>query len=428
MYIKPIKKITANISIPGDKSISHRAVMLSSIAKGDSLIHHFLTGEDCLSTIDCFRKMGVDIQLKQDCVHVRGQGLRGLKEPVEMLDAGNSGTTIRLLTGILSGQSFESRITGDDSLRKRPMDRVIVPLRQMGAKIQGIEKENVAPLSIGGGSLKGIHYASPIASAQVKSAVLLAGLYAQGTTSIQEPYPSRDHTEIMLQDMGGNIGYQEGRIICEPAQQLYGKERKIPGDISSAAFFLVLGSILENSEILMEGVGINPTRTGIMDALIQMGAHIEALNKRRIAGEWVADLKVRSAKLRGIEIGGAMIPRLIDEIPVLGVAACFAQGTTVIRDAKELKVKESNRLDALVSELRKIGAEIEALEDGMVIHGGNKLTGGEITSYGDHRIAMAMTIGGLASREGVMIDCPECTEISFPHFYSIIERIMSDGV
>ncbi|MFZ5968698.1 MAG: 3-phosphoshikimate 1-carboxyvinyltransferase [Bacillota bacterium] len=426
MLIKPIKRIRQEITVPGDKSISHRGVMFSSIADGESKIANFLMGEDCLSTIDCFRKLGVPIDIRKDSVIVRGVGLKGLRKPMERLDAGNSGTTIRLISGILSGQKFDCEITGDASIQKRPMGRIIKPLREMGAEIYGIEKENHAPLGIEGRKLKPIHYDMPMASAQVKSSVLLAGLYADGITTVREPQKSRDHTERMLKSMGADIEVRGLDVLCKPVEKLYAKEVYVPGDISSAAFFLVLGSIIKDGEIIIKNVGLNPTRTGIIDALLQMGAHIRILNEKDSNGEPMGDLLVKSTQLRGVEIGGEIIPRLIDEIPAIAVAACFAEGTTIIRDAQELKVKESNRINAMVTELKKIGADIEETEDGMIIHGKDSLRGGAIESYHDHRIAMALTIAGLRSNEGVLIDNPECTAISFPNFYDLIDRVMKN--
>ncbi len=423
MLVKPAKRIRADIKVPGDKSISHRAVMLSAIAEGESKIYNFLTGEDCLNTIDCFRKLGVNIDMRKEHVKVRGVGLRGLQEPGDILYAGNSGTTIRVMTGILCGQTFECEITGDTSIRKRPMGRIIEPLRQMGADIYGVVQEGFAPLRIRGGSLEGISYEIPIASAQVKSAVLLAGLYARGVTVIREPQKSRDHTELMLSSMGGNIEVKGREVICRPVDRLSGRDILIPGDISSAAFFMVLGAVSKDGELLIRGVGLNETRTGIIDVLMQMGADIKVFNKRYVSGERMGDILVRSSRLRAVDVYGDMVPRLIDEIPVLAVAACFAEGTTTIRDAHELKVKESNRLKAMVCQLKKIGAHIEETDDGMRIKGGRTLSGGQTESYNDHRIAMAMAIAGLVSEEGVYIDDPGCADISFPGFFSIVERM-----
>lgn len=427
MFIQPVKGVKMEIMVPGDKSISHRSIMLSSIAEGESKIYNFLMGEDCLNTINCFQKMGVQIVAERECIKVGGVGLRGLQRPEERLDVGNSGTTIRLLSGILAGQNFDCEITGDASIQKRPMDRVIRPLRQMGAEIYGLEEENYAPLAIKGkGRLKGIHYEMPVASAQVKSSILLAGLYGDEKTSLREFQQSRNHTELMLKYMGGDIEVKGLEVICRPVEKLQAREIFVPGDISSAAFFLVLGSILDDGEIRIKDVGLNPTRTGIIDVLLRMGANIEVMHRKNCSGEQMGDIRVKSGRLRGIEIGGEIIPRLIDEIPVIAVAACFAEGTTVIRNAEELKVKESNRIKAMVTELKKLGASIEETEDGMMIQGGKALRGGRIETYQDHRIAMSLAIAGLGSEEGVEIDNPDCAAISFPTFFDIVAEIMKN--
>ncbi|MBB6217659.1 3-phosphoshikimate 1-carboxyvinyltransferase [Anaerosolibacter carboniphilus] len=423
MFIRPAKRIREALSVPGDKSISHRSIMFSSIATGESKIYNFLMGEDCLSTIDCFQKLGVNIDITEQCITIQGVGLRGLKKPSERLYAGNSGTTIRLISGILSGQNFDCEITGDASIQRRPMGRIVEPLREMGANICGIEKENHAPLMISGGKLRGIHYNIPVASAQVKSAIQLAGLYAEGITSIQEPQKSRNHTEIMLKNMGADIEIQGLKVICKPVEKLFAREIHVPGDISSAAFFMVLGAIAKDGEILIKDVGLNPTRTGVIDILRKMGADIKIIYERSLSGELVGDILIKTSSLRGVEIGGEIVPRLIDEIPVLAVAACFAEGTTVIRDAQELKVKESNRIKAMVTELKKIGGDIDETADGMIIQGRKKLHGGQIESYHDHRIAMALAIAGLRSEEGVIIDNPSCVDISFPHFFDILHKM-----
>ncbi|NLJ40682.1 MAG: 3-phosphoshikimate 1-carboxyvinyltransferase [Clostridiales bacterium] len=424
MLIKPVKRIRKNIAIPGDKSISHRAIILSSIADGESKIHNFLMGDDCLNTIKCFRKMGVPIEVNPENIFVKGVGLRGLKKPDEILDVGNSGTTFRLICGILAGQDFETTITGDNSIQGRPMDRIIRPLDQMGAKISGID--NRAPLKIQGSKLKAINYNMPVASAQVKSAILLASLYADSETTIVELEETRDHTERMLNYMGANIQQSGLSIISSPTKKLYAKDIHVPGDISSAAFFMVLGAITKDAEITIENVGLNPTRTGIIDVLKQMGAEIRVYNERILSGEPVANVTVSSSSLKGIEIGGGIIPRLIDEIPVIAVAAAFAEGVTVIRNAEELKIKESNRIKSVVTQLAKIGANIKGTEDGMIIHGTKELKGGKIECYGDHRIAMAFAIAGLVSEEGVTIDDPRCVNISFPNFFNILHGVVQN--
>ncbi|NLK90397.1 MAG: 3-phosphoshikimate 1-carboxyvinyltransferase [Clostridiales bacterium] len=426
MLIKPIKRIKQNITIPGDKSISHRAVMLSSIAEGESKIHNFLMGDDCLNTVECFRKMQVPIEITANEVKIKGVGLRGLKKPNRVLDVGNSGTTIRLMCGILAGQDFDCVITGDNSIQNRPMDRIIIPLRQMGSIIEGTERRDHAPLKIQKSELAAIDYNMPVASAQVKSAILLASIYADGTTSVTEIQKSRDHTERMLNYIGADIKQEGLSIFSNPRGKLYAKEIHVPGDISSAAFFLVLGAVAKDAEIMIEGVGLNPTRTGIVDVLKRMGANIKILNKRVLNNEPIGDIHIVGSDLRGTEISGDIIPRLIDEIPVIAVAAALAKGTTTIRNAEELKIKESNRIVAMVTELKKIGADIEETDDGMIIRGKDALQGGTVESYNDHRIAMALAIAGLLSKEGVIINNPHCVDISFPDFFDILDRMIKD--
>lgn len=422
MIIKAIHKIKGTIKVPGDKSISHRAIMLASMAEGTSNIYNFLMGDDCLNTIECFRTLGVPIEIKEDKITIHGVGLKGLRKPNKVLDVGNSGTTIRLMSGILAGQEFTSKITGDSSIQKRPMDRITKPLREMGAIISG----NYAPLKIQAGNLKFINYNMPVASAQVKSAILLAGLFCNEKIYIKELKKSRDHTERMINFMGGNVIVDGLSISSEPIEKLYPKEIYIPGDISSAAFFLVLGAIARDGDILIPNVGINPTRTGIIDVLKEMGANIKILNEKVLSGEAVADLHITSSRLKGIEIAGEIIPRLIDEIPIIAVAAAFAKGTTIIQDAEELKIKESNRIQATVTELKKIGVDIEETHDGMIIHGKDSIMGGQVESYDDHRIAMALAIAGLRSEKGVFINNPTCVNISFPDFFNILNRMVDD--
>ncbi len=417
MLIKPIKKIKQAITVPGDKSISHRAIMLSSLAEGESKIINFLKGEDCLGTVTCFRKMDVPIEITAYGVKVRGLGLKGLQRPGTVLDVGNSGTTIRLMSGILAGQAFDSEITGDESIQKRPMDRIIAPLRQMGGIIYGSSKDNYPPLKIEGRKLKGIRYALPVASAQVKSAILLAGLFGEGTTTVVETQKSRDHTERLLRYMEADLEQQGLSVSLKPVTKLQAKEIYVPGDISSAAFFLVLGAIAEDGQITLENVGLNPTRTGIIDVLKKMGAELTIFNQKIVNGEPMGDIFVASSELKGIEIGGDLLPRVIDEIPVIAVAAVFAKGLTTIKNAEELRVKETDRITAIVTELKKIGAKITETEDGMIIEGTGKLYGGEINSYRDHRMAMALTIAGLVSQEGVIIDDPQCVAVSYPNFW-----------
>lgn len=417
------KAIKKTITIPGDKSISHRSVMLGSLANGTTHIHGFLTGEDCLSTIACFKKMGIEIELDGTDVTVHGKGLNGLKAPTETLDVGNSGTTLRLMTGILSAQPFSCTVTGDSSIQKRPMDRVEKPLKQMGAEITGQGGEKIlAPLHITGHSLKGTHYTLPVASAQVKSAIILAGLYAEGKTVITEPEATRDHTEIMLNHFGADIKRNGNDITVTPVKELYAKEIFVPGDISSAAYFMVLGAVCPDSDITIKNVGINPTRTGIITVLENMGANITLLNERTVSGEKVADINVKyTPSLKSTTVEGDIIPKLIDEIPVIAVAACFAEGTTVIKDAQELKVKESNRIKTVVNELKKFGADIEETDDGMIIKGKCSLKGAVCDSHNDHRIAMSMAVAGIMAEGSTTIKDSQCVDISFPTFFSLLE-------
>lgn len=416
------KGLRGTIEVPGDKSISHRAVMLGSIARGETVIRNFLTGEDCLATMDCFRKLGVSFEGPANgVVRVYGNGPEGLREPSGILDAANSGTTIRLISGILAGLPFFSVITGDESLKARPMGRVIRPLSDMGAVILGRKENTLAPLAIRGGNLKAIDFISPVASAQVKSSVLLAGLFAGGRTSVTEPYKSRDHTERMLEYMGADIKITGNRVEITGGARLEGRDITVPGDISSAAFFLVAASIVPGSDITIKNVGTNRTRSGILTALRKMGADIELFNTRRLNGEPVSDIRVRYAPLTGTEIGGSLIPELIDEIPVLAVAAATASGNTVIKDAAELKVKESNRISAIVNGLGKFGVDITELQDGFIIRPGSALRGAEINPGGDHRIAMALSVAGLVSEGVTVINNPECVNISFPGFFDVLK-------
>ena len=413
MVIQKIKKAVGQIKVPGDKSISHRAVMLGSLANGVTEISGFLKGADCLSTIDCFRKMGIDIDINGENVTVHGNGLRGLKKPDEMLYTGNSGTTTRLLCGILAGQNFDTSITGDASIQKRPMGRVVKPLSMMGAKIEN----EYCPLYITGTKLHGIDYKMPVASAQVKTAIILAGLYADGETVIHEIEKSRDHTELMLSAMGADLTVDNLDITVKPTNDLTAVNVDVPGDISSAAFFLVLGAIMPNSQITVINVGINPTRTGIIDVLKDMGADITLENVHTSAGETVADITVRSSSLKGTTVGGDIIPRLIDELPIIAVAAVFADGQTVIKDAQELKVKETNRIRAVVDEFNKCGIDITETDDGMIINGGKSIHGADFNTYGDHRMAMSLTVlAQLADGESTLDDS-DCACVSYPTFF-----------
>ena len=423
--VKKTKGLKGEISVPGDKSISHRALMFASIADGDTRIKGLLKGEDNMATLKAFRQMGIAIDEVGEDVVVHGKGLHGLKEPEDFIDAGNSGTTIRLITGLLSGQKFFSTLTGDQYLRKRPMKRVIEPLSQMGAKIFGREGGNKAPLAIAGSKLKGITYNSPIASAQVKSAILLAGLYADGVTTVTEPTVSRDHTERMLTYFGAKIKREGTKVSIEAGQKLTGREIIVPGDISSAAFFMVAALITDASELTIKNVGINPTRTGIIDILKEMGGDLKILNEREVSGEPVGDIIVKSSKLRGIKIKGDVVPRAIDELPVVAVAAAFADGTTTIRDARELRVKETDRIGTMAAELRKIGIEVEEREDGMIIKGGRPIGTRDAKSHGDHRIAMSMAVAGLAADGEMLVTDTECIDTSFPGFEELIKKVSS---
>ncbi len=413
MVIQKIKKAVGQIKVPGDKSISHRAVMLGSLANGVTEISGFLKGADCLSTIDCFRKMGIDIDINGENVTVHGNGLRGLKKPDEMLYTGNSGTTTRLLCGILAGQNFDTSITGDASIQKRPMGRVVQPLSMMGAKIEN----EYCPLYITGTKLHGINYKMPVASAQVKTAIILAGLYADGETVIHEIEKSRDHTELMLSAMGADLTVDNLDITVKPTNDLTAVNVDVPGDISSAAFFLVLGAIMPNSQITVTNVGINPTRTGIIDVLKDMGADITLENVHTSAGETVADITVRSSSLKGTTVGGDIIPRLIDELPIIAVAAVFADGQTVIKDAQELKVKETNRIRAVVDEFNKCGIDITETDDGMIINGGKSIHGADFKTYGDHRMAMSLTVLAQLANGESTLDDSDCACVSYPTFF-----------
>lgn len=412
--IKKMHSVHGEVTVPGDKSISHRAVMLGAIADGTTHIRGFLKGADCLSTIDCFRQMGIDIEVSDEVITVHGKGLHGLKAPQEILYTGNSGTTTRLLCGLLSAQPFDTDITGDSSICRRPMGRVTKPLSLMGADIEN----EYCPLHIHGKKLQGINYNMTVASAQVKTALILAGLYADGDTVINEIEKSRDHTELMLGAMGANITVSGLQIRVGKTDRLLPQEITVPGDISSAAFFLVLGAIMPDSDITIRNVGINPTRTGIIDVLLDMGANIEIFNERIATGEPVADIRVRTSKLKGVKIGGAIIPRLIDELPVIAVASLFAEGTTVITDAQELKVKETDRIKAVTDELKKCGADITPTDDGMIINGNKPLHGADFEVYGDHRMAMSLAIAAqLAEGESTLSDI-SCVAVSYPNFFN----------
>lgn len=412
------------LTVPGDKSISHRSIMLGALAEGTTEVHGFLQGADCLSSISCFEKMGVQIENQGDIVRIHGLGLHNLHAPSVTLDVGNSGTTTRLMSGILAAQSFTSLVDGDTSIRKRPMKRIITPLTQMGASITSLNQNDCAPLRIEGKPLHGIHYQSPVASAQVKSAILLAGLYADGETSVTEPYVSRNHTELMFEAFGVPVHREGTTVTIRPIDSLNAQKILVPGDISSAAYFLVAGLITPNSELVIRNVGINPTRDGILDVCRAMGADITLERVSDTIGEPTADIRVRTSALHSTVIEGAVIPKLIDELPIIAVLACFAEGTTVIRDAQELKVKESNRIDVMVHSLSAMGADIEATDDGMIIHGGKPLHGAVIDSNLDHRIAMSFAIAGMNADGETEIQGSECVNISYPNFYSDLERLL----
>lgn len=425
MKFTRINSLKGELSIPGDKSISHRAVMFGAISEGTTRVTNFLQGADCLSTIDCFRKMGIEIENNSDTVIIHGKGLHGLTAPADTLDVGNSGTTTRLMSGILAAQNFTCTVNGDASIRKRPMSRIITPLSMMGACIESINGNNCAPLKITGANLHGIHYNSPVASAQVKSSILLAGLYADGETSVTEPYLSRNHSELMLKYFGADVTSVGTTATIKPADKLTGGDIDVPGDISSAAYFIVAGLITPGSEILIKNVGINPTRDGIIRVARAMGGDITLLNERAQAGEKVADILVKHSNLHGTTIGGGIIPTLIDEIPVIAVMACFAEGETVIKDAAELKVKESNRIDVMVRNLSDMGSDITATDDGMIIRGGIELTGTVVDSVLDHRIAMSFAIAGINSSGTTEIKGSEVVEVSYPTFYKDLEKLKS---
>ncbi|MBO0462070.1 MULTISPECIES: 3-phosphoshikimate 1-carboxyvinyltransferase [Enterococcus] len=416
--------IKGELTVPADKSISHRSIMFGAISHGKTTVTNFLKAEDCLSTISVFKQLGVKIVEEEEQIHIYGHGVEGLQTPAERLDAGNSGTTIRLLLGILAGSQVSAEVSGDDSLNRRPMGRVMDPLREMGADLKGIEHPDLPPLRVTGASLKPIEYEMPIASAQVKSAILFAALQADGETTIIEKEKSRNHTEEMIKQFGGKITVEDKVITISGGQRLVGQNVAVPGDISSAAFYLVAASILPNSEVLLKQVGINPTRTGILDVLNDMGASIQEMQIDQ--QNQAADLMVRSAKLQACTIEGEIIPRLIDELPILALAATQAQGTTIIGDAQELKVKETNRIDATAEELIKMGASIETTEDGMIIHGPTPLHGATVDSHGDHRIGMMLQIAALLTDEPVELNHPEAVNISYPEFFTDLASLIKE--
>jgi len=422
------KSVIGKVQVPGDKSISHRAAIFGAMAVGKTVIHGYLTGEDCLHTLSCLEALGVQIDRQEKTVIINGTGWKNLREPKTVLDVGNSGTTMRLLLGVLAAQPFYTVLSGDKSLNERPMRRVSIPLTEMGARFDGRENGNKAPLSVRGNALRPITYQSPVASAQVKSAILLAGLQTEGVTTVVEPVASRDHTERMIEAFGGSIDTNGTRHSVKGRQKLIGTEIVVPGDFSSAAFLIAAALVTENSVLTIENVGINPTRTGMLTILKQMGANIELFNQRELNREPVCDILVRSSALKGTVIEGAVIPRLIDEIPILALIASQAEGRTVIKDAGELKVKETNRIQTVVSELKKLGVDIEATDDGMIIEGDpdKVLSGGVVNAYGDHRMAMMLMVASLISADPLVILEAESAAVSFPGFDRLLSAITRD--
>ena len=425
IVVHETKRLNGEVTVPGDKSISHRAIILGSLAQGKVLVKGLSSGEDNRRTVKIFQQLGVSIKKRGPAEYLlHGKGLHGLQEPGSILYAGNSGTTMRLMTGVLSGQPFFSVLSGDASLNARPMKRVVTPLREMGARINGRDGGNYAPLAIQGGKLQAARFALPVASAQVKTAILLAGFYADGTTTVQEPIPSRDHTERMLRYLGAPLQVSAAGLAVTGGGELKGDLIEVPGDLSSAAFLIVAALLVKDTEVLVRSVGVNPTRTGFLEILQNMGARIELLNKREMSGEPVADIRVRASRLTGVTINGAIIPRTIDELPILAVAAAYAKGTTIIRDARELRVKETDRIAAMCTELKKMGADIEAQDDGMIIRGKESLSAAVCTSYGDHRVAMSMAVAGLAAQGETRVEDCACIKTSFPGFMNCLQSLM----
>jgi 3-phosphoshikimate 1-carboxyvinyltransferase len=422
--IEEVKRpLRGELTVPGDKSIGHRAVIFASVAEGESRVFNLSGGEDNLRTVQAFRDLGVRIWNEGEVLGIVGKGWDGLRQPGDVIDCGNSGTTMRLLSGVLAGRPFVSILDGDASLRERPMRRIIDPLGRMGAHIVSDHGRGVAPLEIRGGRLQGIVYVSPVASAQVKSAVLLAGLQAEGLTVVKEPQESRDHTEIMARSFGAEMKLECRSVSVKGPQRLSARDMHVPGDLSSAAFFLIAAASIAGSDLLIRGVGCNPTRSGVIDILERMGASIELERKRGETGEPVADLRVRGGGLRGVEIGPEMVARTIDEYPILSVAAALAEGATTVSGAEELRHKESDRIAAMTKELRKLGVQVEEREDGMKIEGRGRLEGAQVNTYGDHRVAMALAVAGLSADGGVEIDDSDCVDISFPGFFELLQRV-----
>lgn len=420
--------LRGKITVPGDKSVSHRAIILGALSEGITEVSGCLRSEDCHRTLEAARAMGIEVEEGEELLRFYGKGLHGLREAGDILDCGNSGTTIRLLTGMLAGQPFLSILTGDASLRRRPMDRIILPLRRMGAEIWGRAQDTLPPLGVRGGQLQGLRYHTPVASAQVKSAILLAGLFAKGPTTVIEPFRSRDHTERMLSACGQQVETAGREVTLAPTGSLRASRISVPGDFSSAAFFILAALILPDSDLIIEGVGVNPTRTGLLDVLEAMGGVVEVQPEEESAGEPRARLCVRTSRLKGVSIGGEMIPRLIDEIPVLAVAAACAEGKTVIRDAAELRIKESDRIRAIVTALERMEIRVEELEDGLVIYGRGRLRGASCDSHGDHRMGMALTVAGLrADTETTVLDTA-CIQTSFPGFVQTLQHLLPGAV
>ena len=419
-YTHPLK---GEVTVPGDKSISHRAIMFGALSKGTTEVTNFLQGADCLSTIDCFRRLGISIENTPEKILIYGKGLHGLSKSDTVLDVGNSGTTTRLISGILAGQTFETTLNGDESIQRRPMKRIMEPLSLMGADITSIHENDCAPLRIVGSPLHGIHYHSKVASAQVKSCVLLAGLYADCPTSVTEPELSRNHTELMLRGFGANVTCKGKTATILPDPELTGQKIEVPGDISSAAYFIAAGLLVPGSEILIKNVGVNPTRDGILRVCKAMGADMTLQNKRENGGEPAADILVRHSSLKAVTIEGEIIPTLIDELPMIAVMACFAEGTTIIKDAAELKVKESDRIAVMADNLSRMGAYVTATDDGMIIEGGYPLHGAEIDSHLDHRIAMSFAVAALAAEGETQIKDADCVKISYPAFYEDLSKL-----
>ena len=426
LVLEKVNKLKGNIFVPGDKSISHRSLILGSISQGETRVYNLLNSLDCLRTLECMQSLGVKIELDEDSsVNIEGKGLYGLKEPKDILDVGNSGTTIRLLAGLLSGQDFYSVLNGDDSIRKRPMKRVVEPLRLMGADIWGRKDGQFAPLSIRGNKLNPLHYTLPIPSAQIKSAIMLASLYAVGETVINEPIRCRDHTERMLEIMQADLKISTPEIKVMGRKELRGTDIFIPGDISSAAYFIAAAGMLKDSQIIIKQVGVNPTRTGIIEILKKMGTKIDILNYQIKSNEPQADLMIEYSKLKGVEIKKENVPFLIDELPLIAVSATQAQGKTVVSGAKELRVKETDRIKAIVSELKKMGADIEEREDGFTVNGPTRLQGAVCESYNDHRIAMSLAVAALLAEGKTIIKNSECIDISFPGFEKTLQNLIN---